>query len=123
MSSNFTLLNKEEEVPSLSMKTFKEYYLVNGWGWFVDIELNAEQIMMKKKLYYKPPQCVTVPKTIKEYPSIRSMKSIKNLHEISMTSEINDDNDKKHITNNGNIIRHTLGLIAITICYFIVYVK
>lgn len=132
MSQNFTSLQKEVSV-SKSMMTFKDYHmrfigiidphLANGWGWFVDIELNAEQIMMKKKLYYKPPQCVTVPKTIKEYPSIRSMKSIKNLHEISMTSEINDDNDKKHITNNGNIIRHTLGLIVITICYFIVYVK
>lgn len=130
MSQNFTSLQKEVPL-SPSMMTFKEYYmafigirdphLANGWGWFVDIELNAEPIRMVKPSYhYKPSQYVTVPKTIKEYPSIRSMKSMKNLHDTSMIFEMDDD-DMKHRTNNcsyGNIITHTLGLIGLIICYF-----
>jgi len=117
MSSNFTSL---KTVPiSIS---FKEYYLVNGWGWFVDIE-NSEPIKQKQHFYgYKQCQCVIVPKPIKEYPIIRSMKSIKNLHEISNKFDINDDKDKKQDrTNNSsycNIITHTIGLIGIVICCY-----
>lgn len=132
MSQNFTSLQKEV-LQSPSMMTFKDYYmrfngirdphLANGWGWFVDIELNSEPIrMINPSYHYIPSQYVTLPKTIKEYPSIRSMKIMKNLQDTSMLFEIDDD-DVKHRTNNFsycNIITHTFGLIGIIIiCYFI----
>lgn len=130
MSQNFTPSKKEVNLFP-SMMSFKEYYmgfvgirdphLANGWGWFVDIELNAEPIRIMKPVYYsKPSQYITVLKPIKEYPSIRSMKSMKNLHDTSMIFEMDDD-DMKHRTNNynyGKIISHTLGVVGIIICYF-----
>ena len=132
MSQNFTSLQKEVSV-STSMLTFKDYHmrfigikdphLANGWGWFVDIELNSEPIrMIEPSYHYTPSQYVTLPKTIKEYPSIRSMKSMKNLHDTSMLFEIDND-DVKHRTNNcsyGYIITHTFELIVIIIYYFMI---
>lgn len=81
MSQNFTSLQKEVSV-SKSMMTFKDYHmrfigiinphLANGWGWFVDIELNSEPIrMIEPSYHYKSSQYVTLPRTIKEYHSIR----------------------------------------------------
>lgn len=130
MSQNYNLI-KNEEPTSLSMMTFKDYYmtfigikepyLANGWGWFVDIELNSEPIRVNTSNKYKPFQYISVLKTIHEYPSIRSMKSMKNLHDTSMIFEM-DDYDMKHRTNSfnfGNLITHTLGIIGIVVCYFI----
>lgn len=132
MSQNFTSLQKDVCI-SPSTMTIKEYYmtfieirepdLANGWGWFIDIELNAEPIrLINSSYHYKPSKYVTVPKTIKEYPSIRSMKSMTNLHDTSIIIEMDDD-DIKHITNNcsyGNIITHTIGIIGLVMCYFMI---
>lgn len=128
MSQNFNSFKKE--VISPSMMTFKEYYMsfmaikvphfANDWGWFVDIELNSEPIRQIKPFYgYKPSRYVSVPETIREYPSIRSMKSMKNLHDTSMIFEMDDD-DIKHRTNNCiyvNIITHTIGIIGLILYY------
>jgi len=116
-----------------SMITFKEYYrafvgikdshLENGWGWFIDIELSAEPKRLKKLNYNKPSQHVTVLKTIKEYPSIRSMKSMSNLQDSSMLFDM-DEVDYKHRTNNKKIIRlitHTIGIIGVI--YFCLIIK
>ncbi len=113
--------------PSLSMMTFREYYmtfigikdpyLANGWGWFIDIESNSEPIRINR--YQKSSQNVSIPKTIPEYPSIRSMKSMKNLHDSSMIFEMDDIDDSKHRTNNYmNMITHTIGLIGVVLCYY-----
>lgn len=114
---------------SRSMMTFKEYYMkligtidpqtTNGWGWFVDIELNSQPIkFIQNNGMYKQSQNVSIPEIIKEYPSIRSMKSMKNLQH---TSQIDED-DIKHRTNNicSTIIGHSIGIIALFICYFII---
>lgn len=128
MSQNYNSVKKEVPL-SPSMMTFKEYYmsfigvkdphLTNGWGWFIDIESNTEPIRkIKPSYYYKPSRHVSVPKTIQEYPSIRSMKSMSNLHDTSMIFEMDDD--IKHSTNNcyySNILTHTIGLIGLVICY------
>lgn len=118
----------ESEVQSLpSMMTFREYYmtfvgirdpyLANGWGWFIDIEANFEPIKVSK--YQKPSQHVSIPKTIKEYPSIRSMKSMKNLHDTSMIFEMDDIDEPKHRTNKYvNIVTHTIGLVGVIVCYY-----
>jgi hypothetical protein len=130
MSHTFNSTPKEV-IMSPAMMSFKEYYmsfmgirepyLANGWGWFVDIESNAEHIRAINSPYkHRPSKYVLIPKTIKEYPSIRSMKSMSNLHDTSMIFEMDDDS--KHRTNNSNysnIIVHSIGIIGLTICYFL----
>jgi len=119
--------SQKEVLTSPSMMTFREYYmsfigirdphLANGWGWFVDIELNSEPIRIQR--YKKSSQFISIPNTIKEYPSIRSMKSMKNLHDTSMIFEMDDIDETKHRTNKYvNIITHTLGLIGVVLCYY-----
>lgn len=120
----------QKEVTSPSMMTFKEYYmavtgirephLANGWGWFVDIELNSEPIkkLQTKYIRYKPSQYLS---TIKEYPSIRSMKSMRNLHDTSMIFDMDYDLEK-HITNKNisNVCVHGFCIITLlTICYYL----
>jgi hypothetical protein len=118
---------RSEVQSSSSMMTFKEYYmsfsgirdqhLANGWGWFVDIELNSESIRIPR--YQKPSQYVSIPKTIQEYPSIRSMKSMKNLHDTSMIFDMDDVDDIKHRTNNFvSMLTHTMCLLGVILCYY-----
>jgi len=107
---------------AVSNKTFKEYcmsfinikdqQLDNEWGWFIDIELNYHPTVFKKSSQY-----VSIPKTIQEYPSIRSMKSINNLYHTSIEFEINKNKYKPN--NLSKIITHTFGLIGIVLCYYI----
>lgn len=129
MSQMFNLTQKEFSI-SPSMMTFKEYYmsfidkepyLANGWGWFVDIELDYEPITITKPYnHYKSSHYVSIPKTIKEYPSIRSMKSMKNLHDTSMIFDMDEDLVNNRSNNNClNILTHTLGFIGLVLCYFI----
>jgi hypothetical protein len=117
---------------SPSMMTFKEYckyfleikepHSTNGWGWFIDIESNSEQIKISSYRYQKTSKYVSIPKTIQEYPSIRSMKSMKNLHDTSMIFEMDDD--IKHRTNtNINIMAHSIGIIGVLLCYYLICIK
>lgn len=119
---------------SQSLMSFKEYcmkfieirdpQLTNGWGWFVDIELNSEPIKVVKNNYFtfKSTQNVSIHETIKEYPSIRSMKSMKNLHDTSLMFEMDEDDDKKHRTNKNiyTIIGHSVGVIALFVCCYVI---
>lgn len=109
------------------MMTFKKYcnttivpHLTNGWGWFVDIESNSEQIKHRQNNYFT--QNVSMLKTIKEYPSIRSMKSMKNLHDTSLMFQIDEDVDKKYRENNicSIMIGHIVGIISLFICFYII---
>ncbi len=124
---------QKEVVMSPYLMTFKEYYmtfigirdphLANGWGWFVDIELNSEPIKTTKYKYNrnKPSQYVSIPSTIKEYPSIRSMKSMTNLYDTSMIFDMDYDLEK-HITNKlPNIYLHGFCIISLLIIYYYCY--
>jgi hypothetical protein len=132
MSQSFNSM-QNEVVPCPSMMTFKDYYmgfigvrephLANGWGWFVDIELNPEPIRRPQYKYNrnKPSQYVSISDTIKEYPSIRSMKSMKNLYDATMIFDMDDDLEK-HRTNKKilNICLHVFCIITLmTICYYL----
>lgn len=132
MSQNLHPIQKEV-VTSPYMMTFKEYYmafigirdpyLANGWGWFVDIEINSEPIKTTKYKYnrIKPSQYVSIPSTIKEYPSIRSMKSMTNLYDTSMIFDMDDDLEK-HITNKlPNICLHGFCIISLFTIYYYYY--
>lgn len=127
MSQSFNTMQSEIQ-PYPSIISFREYYmsfigirdpyLENGWGWFVDIELNSEPIRIQK--YKKPSQYISNPKTIQEYPSIRSMKSMKNLHDTSMIFEMDDVDDSKHRTNRfvSIVIDTLVGIIRVILCYY-----
>lgn len=103
--------NNQENKLSPSMMTFNKYHMTfiknnnkqhleNGWGWFVDIDLNTEPVrIVENNIRYKLLQNRSVLKTIQEYPSIRSMKSMKNLNDTSMMFDF-DEYDNKHRTNN-----------------------
>jgi hypothetical protein len=128
LNSNYSNKNMST---TLLMMTFREYYAVfvgikeppitNGWGWFVDLELNSEPIKITNSHFnrYKPLKYISVLNTIKEYPSIRSMKSITNLNDVSMKFEMDKDFNK-NITNNITLCIITVGTIVIAaiIYYF-----
>jgi hypothetical protein len=126
-------INKNSElVVSPSMMTFKEYYmrflgisdanLANGWGWFVDIELNEEPIRVVQNKYKRSNKYISIPKPIKEYPSIRSMKSMRNLHDTSMIFEMDEDDNLKHRTNNYSLVcANLIGIVALALCYYVTY--
>lgn len=92
---------------------------INDWGWFVDLELNKNINIiafpntntMKRNKYTQ--KIINIPETIKEYPSIRSMKSMKNLHDSSMIFEMDDDDKHKHKT---NIMTYVCGMLALVMC-------
>jgi len=144
--TNFSIYknDKSEKIKDMyissSMMTFREYYmrfigvtdpnLTNGWGWFVDIELNSEPAIIPKTknitqpIYIPSSRYVSVPKTIKEYPSIRSMKSLNSLHDTSMMFEMDDDS--KHRTNknmSNTIYYNTVGIITVALLYYSLYLK
>lgn len=71
----------------LSKKIFMKFGINGGqdskeeWGWFIDPELSY--CMFNKNKYTKNidlTKHLSIPETIKEYPSIRSRKSITNLN-------------------------------------------
>jgi len=119
---------RSKNQPYLSIMPFREYYmsfvgirvpyLENGWGWFVDIELNSEAIGIQK--YKKLSQYFLIPKTIQEYPSIRSMKSMNNLHDTSMIFEMNNVDNSKHRMNRfvSIVIDTLVGIIGVFLCYY-----
>jgi hypothetical protein len=121
------------------MMTINEYFtkifrtdtnLENGWGWFVDIELNSEPIRVVKKTfnkyniyngYNKYNRYMSIPKTIKEYPSIRSMKSTRNLHDTSMLFNMEEDNNEKSNSNKyASLYTNLMGVLILGFCFYIV---
>ena len=112
MPQGFGKMQSDVQSSTLLMPSTREQYLANGWGWFVDIETGFEPLVQP------PPQKVPVLKTINEYPSIRSMKSMKNLHDTSMMFKIDDIDDSKHRTL--NFIKHAISLVGVALCYYFV---
>lgn len=136
MSQSFNsknISNNQKIQISQSIMSFNDYYftfvgikethLANDWGWFIDIDLNTEPIRVPLNNYVrnKPSQHISDLNTIKEYPSIRSMKSMKNLHDTSMIFEMDDD-DNKHRTNKNfcSLITHCVEIITILLVYVLV---
>lgn len=101
MSSSCNNLKNKYNMSCLSFITFKEYYTNfikldifnkdSEWGWFIDIDPNYDIKNTNIYTFYKTSKYVNIPKTISEYPSIRSMKSMKNLHESSLMFEMDED--------------------------------
>ena len=71
------------------------------------------------KSIYKPSNYVSVPETIREYPSIRSMKSINNLDE--MEEAYYKTRTKKQVSN--GIYCNIVGMITLVLTYYGLYVS
>jgi uncharacterized protein YqhQ len=75
--------------PFISLKHYinnmikKDNQLVEGWGWFVDIESvpkdEFKQTNKKYKYFQKQKPYIRSLNSVKEIPSIRSLKSVSNL--------------------------------------------
>jgi len=89
---------------SSSMMSFKDYFttyanlssmqISEGWGWFIDIESIQQgnfPFPFNNKYPRQTIKHVYIPQTINEIPSIRSFKSMKNLHEHSMIFKIDEN--------------------------------
>ena len=83
-----------------SMASFNEYYtksvtlknitFIDGWGWFIDLESNYQEIFPNK---YKKQTLTHLP-TINEMPSLRSFKSMGNL--LKLDEELEKKNKYKY---------------------------
>jgi hypothetical protein len=105
----------------------KDPYIGNGWGWFVDLDLKSISKSKPIKIIqnYKSSQVhIERLKSIKEYPSIRSMKSMQDLHK--MNNEMNNKINNIRI-NHMNLYKYSnficinlIGIITFTIIYYII---
>jgi hypothetical protein len=87
-----------------SMTSINEYYtklvtlknitFTDGWGWFIDIESNYQEIFPNK--YKKQTLNHLHLPTINEMPSLRSFNSMRNLHEDSMFFKMDEELEKKN---------------------------
>jgi hypothetical protein len=100
----------------------KEHYAGNEWGWFVDLDFKGVQKSRPIQIIqnYKASTLTT----IKEYPSIRSIKSITNLHQ--MNNKINNKINYK-VDNKINFYKYTnficinlIGIITFIMIYYII---
>ena len=114
-------------------RSLQEYYIKvveikdpnigNGWGWFVDLDLKSISISKSKPIKIIQNYKSSL-NTINEYPSIRSMKSMTNLHQ--MNNEMNNEINKLRI-NHMNLYKYSnficinlIGIITFTIIYYII---
>ena len=87
-----------------SMTSINEYYtklvtlknitFTDGWGWFIDIESNYQEIFPNK--YKKQTLNHLHLPTINEMPSLRSFNSMRNLHEDSVIFKMDEELEKKN---------------------------
>ena len=98
----------------------KDPYIGNGWGWFVDLDLKGISISKSKPIKIIQNYKSSL-NTINEYPSIRSMKSMTNLHQMN-----NEINNQIYLKNHKNLYKYSnficinlIGIITFTIIYYI----
>ena len=102
----------------------KDPYIGNGWGWFVDLDLISFPKSKPIKIIqnYKSSQIYLNP--IKEYPSIRSMKSMTNLNEMNnqFNNQLNNQfNNKINFYKYSNFICiNLIGIITFAMIYYII---
>lgn len=105
-----------------SMMTFKEYFntfvrssnvqFSESWGWFIDIEAN--NIYIKQHSNH-----ISIPQTINEIHSIRSFKSMINLHDETINFKINNILENKHNHKYVEYIIHSLGILGIVGVFYV----
>ena len=137
MSHKLSHIPKTQQT-KVNIQNFKEYCLSfiytqnyeldNGWGWFVDTELQIIDDTHNCNRFIRPSKYASIPETIMEHSSIRrSMKSLKNIQETydakcsgSNNFELNNNlcMFNNEITN--MICANTIGILSCAIIYYIV---
>jgi hypothetical protein len=119
-----SLIENNQITMSSTLLTIKEYFTTfsslsnvqfsETWGWFVDIESNQVNFPIKSNKYPRyTSKHVYIPPTINEVPSIRSFKSMRNLHDHSMIFKMDEDFDKYHIYRNTGCLIHSICIIGL----------
>ena len=115
----FIGVNQNQEINTNTNTNIKGKCIENDcdWGWFIDLELNVNTNtninntnMIKR---FKSSKYISVPETIKEVPSIRSIKSINNLHDNFMIFEMDNDDEYKNKT---TITSYLCGALIVAMC-------
>lgn len=127
-----TFLIKMEEYFT-TIISIKDPILETGWGWFVDIDIESHEqpknVLKLSNTYQNTKKQKQISlQTIKECHSIRSMKSLHNLQDISEESYVfygnNNINDKINTTSICySIIIHIIGFTTLIFCYLIICKK
>jgi len=114
---------------SSSVMSFKDYYIKSinlkninfsdDWGWFIDIESNYPDTNKLFSKYRKETQnIINIPQTINELPSIRSLKSMRNLYDDLIILKIDEDLVKYNKYKRINYIIHSVCILGIIgVCY------
>jgi len=91
------------------------------WGWFIDPEINYH--MFNKNKYTKnvyTTKHVSIPETIKEYPTIRSRQSMTNLNDFETDkSNSNCKNKNKNNKNNTSFNYKNIAVRLVTVAVFV----
>jgi hypothetical protein len=115
---------------SSSIMTLKEYYMTflqinepylencNDWGWFIDLDLDSITSVKPKQVIKKKYKSLLTPINEKEYPRIRSMKSIANLQE--MNKKTNYFYKVSNVICINLICINLIGIIMVTMVYYCV---
>ena len=95
----------------------KDRELTNDWGWFVDIEKNVTTYRSKYDI--RPSRHLAIPKTVIENKSMRSFKSMRNLHNDSeMIFKMDEDIQKEEEKiSHSQVLLHTACLIGLVMIY------
>ena len=122
MDNNHKYQSRSLQEYYIKVVEIKDPYIGNGWGWFVDLDLTSFPKSKPIKIIqnYKSSQIHL--NTINEYPSIRSMKSMTNLHQMNneMKNQIYLNNHKNLYKYSNFICINLIGIITFTIIYYII---
>ncbi len=95
----------------------------DAWGWFVDPELNYS--MFNKNKYQKnvyTSKHISIPSTIQEYPTIRSMKSINNFQDKSFETDNHEDFKHKMNTRTNTRTSMYVNIIGLVTLISLMYI-
>ena len=120
MDNNHKYQSRSLQEYYIKVVEIKDPYIGNGWGWFVDLDLKGISISKSKPIKIIQNYKSSL-NTINEYPSIRSMKSMTNLHQMN-----NEINNQIYLKNHKNLYKYSnficinlIGIITFTIIYYI----
>ena len=120
MDNNHKYQSRSLQEYYIKVVEIKDPYIGNGWGWFVDLDLKGISISKSKPIKIIQNYKSSL-NTINEYPSIRSMKSMTNLHQMNneMKNQIYLNNHKNLYKYSNFICINLIGIITFTIIYYI----
>lgn len=109
----------------VSFDNLKNITIGDGWGWFIDIETNYNELSFpfKNKFISNSYNHVCIPSTINETPSMRSFTSMINLHDETIIFKKKDKLENKYNYQILEFVMHSvciLGVIGLIYSYRII---